>query len=77
MRLVIKMMSGKSFDIEVEPNDLIETVRAKIHEKEHVSPEMKQRLVFEGKQLEDDRILADYGINEESTLFFIVRPPGI
>ena len=72
MQLFIKTLTGKTLTIEVEPFYLIEEVKKIIQERECILPE-NQRLIFSGRQLEDDRTLADYNIQKESTLHLVLR----
>ena len=73
--IMLKTLQGKTIPMEVQDGDTIASIKSKIHEKEGI-PVDQQRLVFNGKQLEDANTVSDYGINNDSNIHLVLRLKG-
>ena len=74
-QIFIKTLQGKTMTLEVTDDDTIASVKQKIFEKENI-PQDQQRLVFNGKQLEDNMTIGDYNIQADANIHLVLRLRG-
>lgn len=75
VQFFVRNVAGKTLTFLLNPLDLVSHVKEMIYAKDGC-PCDKQRLIYAGKQLEDDRTLADYWIMRQSTIFLVYSLRG-
>ena len=88
MQIFVKTLVGKMHTLEVEPSDTVEDVKFQIWDKEGIAPD-HQRLIFGSLEqpipsssrtcspsLENYRLLSDYNIQEETTIYLVLNLDG-
>eukprot|EP00245_Coleochaete_scutata_P007890 TRINITY_DN23697_c0_g1_i1.p1 TRINITY_DN23697_c0_g1~~TRINITY_DN23697_c0_g1_i1.p1 ORF type:complete len:149 (-),score=43.84 TRINITY_DN23697_c0_g1_i1:406-852(-) len=71
----VKTLTGKEIEIDIEPTDTIERIKERVEEKEGIPP-VQQRLIFAGKQMNDDKTAKDYNIEGGSVLHLVLALRG-
>lgn len=69
--MFVKIHHIKKIVLEVLSSETISDVKAKIEEKEGIRPK-QQRLIFRNRKLDDQRTLADCGVQNGSELFLVL-----
>lgn len=75
MSIFAKTLTGKTNTLEVNGSDTIEEVKTKWEEIEGI-PVSQQRILFQGKQLEDSWTVDECHIKHESTIHVMFRLCG-
>ncbi len=73
MQIFAEKITGENIKIEVESSDTIEAVKEKIYQIDNTYLTEFQKLIFDGKEMEDGRTLADYNVQKEDTIQLLLE----
>jgi ubiquitin len=74
-QIFVKTLTGQTITLDVSDTDKIGDIKKKIQAKQQI-PWDQQRLIFSGKELEDNKQVQDYDIDKASTLHLVIRLKG-
>lgn len=75
-KLNVKSLTGSNITIDCDlTTNTVAQFKVMINYHEGI-PEDQQRLIYEGRQLEDNKLLSDYNITDNSTLHLVLRLRG-
>lgn len=72
MRIYIRIVHGKILELEVDPRNTLASLKVAIEDYEGI-PAKQQRLIFAGKEYEDEKSISDINIGPDTSFHLIVR----
>ncbi|SCW04200.1 LAFE_0H08284g1_1 [Lachancea fermentati] len=75
MELKVKTLTGKEIPVTVDPEDRVYRIKEYLEEKEGIPPS-QQRLIFQGKQIDDDKTVASANLSSGMQLHLVLTLRG-
>lgn len=75
MLLKVLTLSGEEHEIEVQPSETVVQIKEKLEERDGI-PVVQQRLIFQGKQLNDEKTIKSYKMQAGTVLHLVVALRG-
>ncbi|XP_039780762.1 phosphatidylinositol 4-kinase gamma 4-like [Panicum virgatum] len=68
---LVKTLTGREIDVEVEPTDRVGRIKERVEEQEGIPPE-QQRLILGGKQLADGKTVRESNVTAGSVIHLVL-----
>ncbi|KAJ7592982.1 ubiquitin-related domain-containing protein [Mycena floridula] len=75
MLIKVKTLTGKEIELDIDQDDKITRIKEKVEEQSGVPPP-QQRLIFGGRQLQDDKTAKEVNIITGSVLHLVLALRG-
>ncbi len=73
--LLVRSFNGATLSFRVLPSDTVQILKCLIYDDQGIPPS-HQRLIYEGRNLQDEQTLASYGLHDESMIQLALRICG-
>ncbi|KAH0250509.1 hypothetical protein KCV00_g200, partial [Aureobasidium melanogenum] len=71
----VRTLTGKEIELDIEPDYKVSRIKERVEEKEGIPP-AQQRLIFGGKQMNDDKTASEYQLEGGATLHLVLALRG-
>ncbi|KIK00536.1 hypothetical protein K443DRAFT_679106 [Laccaria amethystina LaAM-08-1] len=75
MLIKVKTLTGKEIELDIDADDKITRIKEKVEEQSGVPPP-QQRLIFSGRQMQDDKTAKELNIVAGSVLHLVLALRG-
>ncbi|KAF5322311.1 hypothetical protein D9619_000143 [Psilocybe cf. subviscida] len=75
MLIKVKTLTGKEIELDIDPDDKITRIKEKVEEQSGVPPQ-QQRLIYSGRQMQDDKSARDFNIAAGAVLHLVLALRG-
>ncbi|KAF2102016.1 ubiquitin [Rhizodiscina lignyota] len=75
MLIKVRTLTGKEIELDIEPDYKVSRIKERVEEKEGIPP-VQQRLIFGGKQMNDEKTAEEYGLEGGNTLHLVLALRG-
>lgn len=75
LHLRVKTLTNHNIDIDVDPSSTFRSIKDSILDKMGIQPD-QQRIIFSGKQMQDDMYVSDVNIKDNDVLHLVIRLTG-
>ncbi|KAJ3763014.1 ubiquitin-related domain-containing protein [Lentinula raphanica] len=75
MLVKVRTLTGKQLDIDLDNDAKVFKIKEKVEEQQGIPPP-QQRLIFSGKQLDDDKTLEEANISAGAVLHLVLALRG-
>ncbi|KAF8524545.1 ubiquitin-related domain-containing protein [Hysterangium stoloniferum] len=75
MLIKVKTLTGKEIELDIDLDDKITRIKEKVEEQSGVPPP-QQRLIFGGRQMQDDKTAREFNITAGAVLHLVLALRG-